>query len=286
MSVTKEAFTSSERPERVYYAPGVFLDAEDLLAEQTYHRGRLARVLSYLHGWGTAAGLRIEYRATDDELVVHPGIALDRLGRLIEVPKRACIRLTSWVQWLHDQAGDAGGEVTASQLTQATVGSDLVVDLFLRFAVCERGRTPAFALGPYDAVDASVPHRLRDSYELSLELRGGNAAALPTPAWTPQGADTFEAWMANLHEDMLDAWRHGDGGLEDELPDPPVAQADLADPFSVFLGRVSVPITTSVEDPLPLRDAGTAPTWDESARRFVYSNDLIAFMLSQLHATP
>ncbi|MCC6874636.1 MAG: hypothetical protein IT378_10055, partial [Sandaracinaceae bacterium] len=50
MSLYEDTFTTLEDPERTFYAPGVFLDAEDMKAEQLYHRGRLARVLAYLHG--------------------------------------------------------------------------------------------------------------------------------------------------------------------------------------------------------------------------------------------
>ena len=45
--------------ERVNYATGVLLDAEDFRDEQTYHRGRLATALRHLAGFGTVAGLRV-----------------------------------------------------------------------------------------------------------------------------------------------------------------------------------------------------------------------------------
>jgi hypothetical protein len=53
-----DALEAAERPDRPFYATGVLLDAEDFLDEQTYHRGRLARALAYLHGTGTIAGSR------------------------------------------------------------------------------------------------------------------------------------------------------------------------------------------------------------------------------------
>ena len=46
-------------PERVNYATGVLLDAQDFLDEQTYHRARLARALKYVVGMGTIAGLGV-----------------------------------------------------------------------------------------------------------------------------------------------------------------------------------------------------------------------------------
>jgi hypothetical protein len=38
----------------------------------------------------------------------------------------------------------------------------VIADVFLNFVVCERGKTPAFASGPFDALDAIAPSRLRD----------------------------------------------------------------------------------------------------------------------------
>src|SRR4051812_23559939 len=89
-------------PDRVFYATGTLLSAEDFVAEQSYHRGRLARVMAALHGHGTIAGLRVDYKAADaakdieEQLQLTPGLALDRLGRLIEVPRLWCLRINRW----------------------------------------------------------------------------------------------------------------------------------------------------------------------------------------------
>ena len=98
----EDSLTSSAPPDRVHYATGVLLAADDFLDEQDYHRGRLARTLAYLHGSGTVAGLRVEHHpaveatdeapAREEELMVKAGLAIDRLGRLVEVPRDACIR--------------------------------------------------------------------------------------------------------------------------------------------------------------------------------------------------
>ena len=51
-----------QSPDRLFFATGVLLDAEDFKAEQLYHRGRLSRALAYLHGYGTVAGLKVEWQ--------------------------------------------------------------------------------------------------------------------------------------------------------------------------------------------------------------------------------
>src|SRR5687767_11486865 len=91
------------RPDRLHYATGAMLDREDFQSEQLYHRGRLARALASLHGSGTVAGLRAEVRSlgeTEELLNVTPGLAVDRLGRLVEVPRPACLRLGRWMEHL------------------------------------------------------------------------------------------------------------------------------------------------------------------------------------------
>ena len=96
-------------PDRVNYANGVLLDEKDFREEQTYSRSRLARALSYLHGHGTVAGLNVaritqnvreerEVVADAHVLRVTPGLATDRLGRLIEVPIPYCIRAQKWLE--------------------------------------------------------------------------------------------------------------------------------------------------------------------------------------------
>ena len=86
----------SPPPERVNYATGVLLDAQDFRDEQSYHRGRLAQALRHLVGFGTVAGLRVTAPGIGDaerELTVAPGLAIDRHGRMIEVGEPQCIRL-------------------------------------------------------------------------------------------------------------------------------------------------------------------------------------------------
>src|SRR5215212_6233762 len=78
-------------PDRVVYALGVLLDAQDFKDEQLYHRGRLARALAYLHGHGTVAGLAVRWdkpllpgddpqfpQGREEEIVLKPGLAIDR----------------------------------------------------------------------------------------------------------------------------------------------------------------------------------------------------------------
>ena len=97
-------------PQRPHYATGILLDAGDFRDEQTYHRGRLANAVAALTGGGTLAGLRVVHVPGDEDVVeeirVTAGLAADRLGRLVEVSRPACLRLERW--WEATLAEDEG----------------------------------------------------------------------------------------------------------------------------------------------------------------------------------
>lgn len=283
MSSVKDNLTTLEQPERLYYAPGVFLDAEDLLAEQTYHRGRLARVLDYLHGTGTVAGLRVTPPDANDELHVQAGVAIDRLGRLVEVPRAACVNLGKWLQY-HQQAllnpdeHEGEGRLLTSLSTDRT---ELVADVFLRLEVCERGRTPAFATGPFDALDATVPNRLRDGYSLSLVLRGGDSAGLPTTTLPSRAEDEdFDTFASRMEDYVLNAWHHGSTNFRDGQLEHDASTLGTDDPSSIFLARIRIPVNVDA-DGIPQRVAGAVEV-DNHSRSFVYSSAAVFAWLRAL----
>jgi hypothetical protein len=286
---------SRPAPERPVYATGVLLDAGDFLDEQTYHRGRLAQALASLTGGGTLAGLRVTHdpatEGTAEEVRVAAGLAADRLGRLIEVPRPACVRLQGW--WSSTAGEDDGDTLVRATYTDverfvseraaAEAGVDdrpplpdraVIADVFARFTLCEQGLTPSFAAGPFDALDAVTTSRLRDAYELLLVPRDGlddDFDGLP-----PAGPDLSaiadpDERLAALQDAVLDAYPSGGsagqaGGLP-PLPEHPVGM----DPTAQFLARVLIPVTA---DAPPQRD-GEDVVVDNWSRRFVPSTRLI-----------
>src|SRR5689334_18486754 len=173
ISATKDPLDADVSPDRVAYAEGALLGVEAFTDDQTYDRGRLARALAFLDGSGTLAGLKVEYkgpRGPNEQVVTHPGAAIDRLGRLVEVPRDACIRLDNWYS-----------AQTASDLVQGfhAAANGVIVDVFLRFVACDRALTPAFATGPFDATDYASPSRVRDGYKLELVIRKEGNPPLP-----------------------------------------------------------------------------------------------------------
>jgi hypothetical protein len=287
-------------PDRVFYATGVLLDAVDFSAEQTYHRAQLARGLAHLHGSGTAAGLKVSWIAASpdpdasdaqqEELRVEPGIAVDRLGRFIEVPRTACIRLRRWfdnevaeraddlIQALY--TGAEAAEVSREDDTGAVIATDridgVVADLFIRFVVCERGKTPAFASGPFDALDAVEPSRLRDGYELKLLLRKERPLRMPERIW-PTDSNL-------LHKAIFDAWHKTTDrteilGQRDASELKPLQEhAEGQDTSFVFVARVVLPAEIVGDNPVPQRTADDVRI-DNHIRPFVYTAGALARLM-------
>jgi hypothetical protein len=285
-------------PQRPFYATGMLLGAQDFSDEQTYHRGRLAEAIAFLSGGGTLAGLRVTYQAaaadgsSPEQIQVEPGVAVDRLGRLVEIPRPACLRLQRWFD--ATQAIDSGDTLrratydhlerflTARLLASANrsgvppVPTRAVVgDVFLRFVACAQGLTPSFASGPYDALDAVATSRLQDAYELLLLTRDGLDAThtgLPGPGPDLAAIADPVARRAALQDAILDSWgASGRSGQQGQLAPLPEQPGSLNDPTAVFLARVLIPATA---DNPPKRD-GNAVLVDNWARRFVPSIALL-----------
>lgn len=285
-------------PDRPFYATGMLLDASDFLDEQTYHRGRLAHALAFLSGGGTLAGLRVSHApaAADhaEEIRVGAGLAVDRIGRLIELPRPACLRLQRW--WEAPGGRDAGDVLTqaayedpgrfVSARAVAEAGVDgappmptraIVADIYLRFIACERGYTQSFASGPYDALDSVATARLRDAYELQLLVRHGLDTddpdaphlGLPSAGVVLEGSE--DERRAAMQDAVLGAWpERGHAGQPGELP-PLAEHVTGSDPTSQWLARVLIPVLAG--DP-PERD-GSGVLVDNWPRRFVPSSQLL-----------
>lgn len=297
MTTQIDPIEKSPSPDRLYFATGILLSAEDMADEQTYHRGRLARALTYLHGCGTVAGLKVRYlpqiEASEgnpgraEQIIVNPGMAIDRLGRLIEVPRSACIRLDKWY-----------AEQEADALNLALHGDPIngvIADVFLRFVPCERGKTPAFAAGPFDALNAVVPSRLRDGYELKLILRNRRSDDTPPPlprANWPDLSDIAdpEERRRRTHEAIFDAWPEEDGSINPGNPEPRVEYETGEDDTAVFLARIVIGATPAASvgdppertevimgtDPITGEEIPTNPSIDNDSRLFVYTTRLLA----------
>lgn len=256
------------RAERVNYATGVLLQAEDFRDEQTYHRRRLALALRHLAGFGTLAGLAVRAPKAEDndlELRVEPGVALDRYGRLIEVGEPWCIHLARWFV-----TQDTTKLIAALHPAPRTpFDLAVVADIFLSAKDCGRGMTPSFAQGPFDALDALVPARLAEepAFELVLRAEDGTIPA-PKNHW-PAPSSSREAKLTAV----LGSWDTGLSGDLAEGLDPlgeHVADHELS---AVLLARIAIPVTRPADagaSTPPSLDLTRRPSVDNGLRPFIY----------------
>ena len=110
------------------------------------------------------------------------------MDRVCSGPRdEAYFRETSKIGRIHVRIG-LPQRIPASGNAIQVVGMPLRIDPFdewgrRTFAMSgQRGKTPAFAVGPFDATDAVVPSRLRDEYELRLVPRPHGTVVPPVPA--------------------------------------------------------------------------------------------------------
>jgi len=269
--------TSESPSQRVSYRNGILLDASDFQQEQSYHRSRLALALSLLHGHGTVAGLRVEYSPAGpvdpntgepeppEQLIVHPGVALDRAGRLIEVPARQCLRLNRWFAFQVAQPG-ATLKPFVSGGQRAFIG-----DLFLRFKECPQGLRPGFPEPAADASDAIVPARTNDSFELLFVPRDCD----PENTLPPVPARRFTAVPANRAALLSTIY----GAYPAATPAPgPEYPPGFADPTAVFLCRIRIRLVNAPAGSLA-RHASNAVTVDDLDRPLVVPGDLLRLLL-------
>jgi hypothetical protein len=250
----------------------VLLDDRDLRDEQTYHRTRLARALKYLYGPGTVAGLAVERRpdtGETQEIVVRPGLAIDPLGRLIEIPRSACARVAPWWDSLSASQRQAGFHASPGAPFS---GAGVIVDVFLRFRTCGRGKTPAFASGPFDATDALVPARLRDGYELDLVVRSEPSPPRPPDVLALSAAR--DANLAGFRSTILASWHEDEADWVDGMPAPLPEHATGQDTRALLLARLLV--RAQAGSP-PLRLAAQPVQIDNMLRRFVYATGVLTW---------
>jgi hypothetical protein len=269
MATNSDPLSQVVEPKRVSYATGRMLGVEDFQTEQTYHRGRLARVLAAAVGTGTLFGLNVITNgaaAVDDvELEVTPGVAIDRAGRVIDVPYTVCIRMKKFLDGKSD-----------TDLSDAFKSGKIVADVFATFMACDRGKTPSFAtMDDYDATDAFTANRLLDSFGMQLVLRAEADPKLPQDPW--QGVGALRAPGSNAADPTADALKQhildakgGSAFIPVEYPSDP-----KFDRTSVFLARVK--ITAAQANP------GDRPTYDVTkidinnlSRLFLYPTALLA----------
>jgi len=289
MAQQTDSLTAAHNPDRVHFQTGILLDADDFITEQNYHRGRLARALNYLGGSGTLAGLKVEHEpaqaATSDRpeqperLKILPGLAIDRLGRLIEVPTTLCIRLDRWYQQQDDAALRDSWNPAGALWTDSAAG--ICIDLFIRFVPCERGKQPVFN-GNAGSLDGVTSARLRDGYATELRLRDEASPGLPQNPWPDLSGEAQPVRAQQMREAIFDAW-HEAQTISDQAQSLPLQNEHAAgqDPTCLMLARMIIPADGAAPNARPQRRTTPADSVEvrNDVRPFLITANALARML-------
>lgn len=153
---------------RVRYSNGLVLGVDEFEQEQLYLLTKDQLHNRGLHGYGTVCGLNLTAREEDSvwEVVVSPGIAVDKTGRDVRVPQAQCAGLNVWLlrntdaitQWLTDQSIPIVSPIA------------LTLHVVLCYDQCSTDYVPVPS-GPCQSLDkSSVPSRYADNFKLQLQL--------------------------------------------------------------------------------------------------------------------
>jgi hypothetical protein len=224
---------------------------------------------------GTVASAWICVGPSQLEVEVTPGLAIDRVGRMIEVPRTVCIRIGPWL-----------ANQTLSDLTSAlAAGSgNILVDVFATFIPCTRGVTPCFATqDDYDATDAFSANRLLDSFAMQLVLRSDSSPQLPKDPWLSTGLAPGAAMTTDIVKGLKRNLLSANSGPASMPPFSgngagPDGSPQGVDPSAVFLARISIPATAGAAGQPPnIKLMNT--TIDNLSRLFLYPTSLLARLL-------
>lgn len=141
------------------------MSAKDFLDEQRYFMGKHTRHNQFLHGWGTACGLKVHEHPNpacrDQYVVVEPGYAIDCCGREIIVGAPAMVDLAALFldAWRQRTGRDGAPEDGATHR----------VSLTLRHVECPTEPVPAVFNGCGSKQDC-LPGKIVDAYEFGVAL--------------------------------------------------------------------------------------------------------------------
>lgn len=145
----------------VNYHFGMLLGVDDFETEQGYHRGKRRLHNGWLHGGGVVWGLEVTVDRPSGEVRVEPGLALDRAGRELYLPVRACLSLP---RWFAEHADDPA----LRAVREAGDAVRFPAHVELRHCSCFGRQVPALA-DPCEGADRDTAYsRLHETVDIRL----------------------------------------------------------------------------------------------------------------------
>jgi hypothetical protein len=206
------------------------------------------------------------------EIKVTSGMAVDRVGRMIEVPRTVCIRIQPWLA--NQPLADLNSFVTSGS-------GNVLIDVFATYVACTRGVTPCFGTqDDYSATDAFSANRMLDSFAMRLILRNDSSPALPKDPWDAAGAVPTGAITSDITKSLKQSILSANAGPGSTPPfaDSGPTPAEIPpgyDASSVFLARISIPATAGASGEPPNFDLNSI-TIDNLSRLFLCPAALVA----------
>ncbi|MGD0096995.1 MAG: hypothetical protein ABSB60_10900 [Terracidiphilus sp.] len=273
--------TNGWRPNAPFASPSAIIDSNNniqiLIGAATFTAGPLSPVWSTAIGSTTLDGNPAVPAWTcvgpaQLQIEVTPGMAVDRVGRLIEVPSTVCIRIQPWL------ANQALADLN-SFLSGGT--GNILIDVFATYVACSSGVTPCFATqDDYSATDAFSSNRMLDSFAMQLVLRNDSSPGLPKDPWDPTGAVPTGAITSAIAQSLKQNILAANAGPASTPPfaatGPTPAEIPPGfDASSVFLARVTIPATAGASGEPPNFNLNNI-TIDNLSRLFLYPASLVA----------
>jgi hypothetical protein len=182
---------------RTNYFTGRLLTEHDFTSEQQYYRDKFRLHYRAVHGWGVVCGLRVKPHpyCPHLRLIVEPGIAIDRCGYEIVVPREVEIELPRKPDPQAASPGATGAYGQTPYQEASPPGMYIPAYVCLEYAECDTDFMPA----PFDECgcngqDGRQPGRVCETY--SLTVRQGHP---PTAHEAVQGS------CEDIWHDSLDA---------------------------------------------------------------------------------
>lgn len=286
---------SRPEPQRLGLHDGALVTEADFAAEQLYFRGQLSRLALHLHGAGTIAGLNVSFdpaSGEEAEIRVDPGLAVDRMGRIVELPREGCLTISPWMRQQNDDPIKRAHLLTGLRSAGGGLPEHVVADVYLGFHACARVPSPAFADPNAETIDGIQPSRILDGAKLDLVVRpeGDDRQPQSLPASqlvSPVSAQDLQAYKRagawGLTQPESDPFAMPAGGMISEH----VMAGNRQNGSEVLLARLILPVVTGnpdnpilFDETIDLSQAVFAPS--NHIRQYSYSAEELALLALDL----
>lgn len=150
---------------------GMLMGTADFELLSANPRGKTWLHSAWLHGAGVVWGFKVDLNADQNEIRVHPGLALDCRGRELYLSAASCVNLVEWYRHNRDDGQYTFHEVGGAGTVR------FAVQVVVQFKACLTRQVPAL-VEPCEG--ASVPTAYSRVWE-TVELSVVPANTLPTP---------------------------------------------------------------------------------------------------------